>query len=81
MALYITEECIICDACVVPCPNQAISRGQPYLIDPEKCTECVGAHDEKQCVKVCPVDCILPDPNHPESQEELLTKYKTLHPA
>lgn len=82
MALYITEECIACDACVAPCPNQAISRGEPiYVIDPNKCTECVGAHDEKQCVKVCPVDCIIPDVNKKETQDELLAKYHKLHPA
>jgi hypothetical protein len=28
---------------------------------------------------VCPADCILPDPNHQESKEELLAKYNMLH--
>lgn len=82
MALTITDECIACDACVAPCPNQAITAGNPvYLINYERCTECVGAHEEKQCVKVCPVDCIIPDPEHVESQEELLAKYERLHAA
>ena len=41
------------------CPNEAISQGEEiYVIDPSKCTECVGHYDEPQCVQVCPVDCI-----------------------
>ena len=75
MALYITDECISCDACVSECPTEAITEGDPiYIIDAEKCTECVGFFDESQCVAVCPVDCCVPDPNHEESKEELLEK-------
>jgi len=49
MALIITDDCTACDACVEPCPNDAIAAGSPiYVIDPAKCTECVGAHDEPQ---------------------------------
>jgi hypothetical protein len=29
-------------------------------------------------VDVCPVDCIIPDTNHPESKEELQRKYQEL---
>jgi len=80
MAYHITEECISCDACVSECPNDAISEGDPiYLIDPDKCTECVGFFDEPQCVAVCPVDCCVPDPDHKETQEQLLEKKKKLH--
>ncbi len=80
MALYITEDCIACGACPPECPNEAISEADPiYIIDPNKCTECVGAYDEPQCVSVCPVDCIPPDPNHRETKEQLLEKYKRLH--
>jgi len=65
MALMINEECIACDACVPECPNDAISEGDPiYIIDPNLCTECVGFFDEPQCIEVCPVDCIIPDPDH-----------------
>ena len=32
-----------------------------YFIVPEKCTECVGFHEEPQCAAVCPVDCCIPD--------------------
>jgi hypothetical protein len=28
---------------------------------------------------VCPADCIVPDPNHVESREELQAKYEMLH--
>ena len=80
MALIITDECISCGACVSECPNDAISEGDPiYEIDPDKCTECVGFFDEPQCVEVCPVDSIIPDPDHQENHEELLAKKKKLH--
>ena len=45
-----------------------------YVIDPARCTECVGHHDEPQCVVVCPVECIDPDPAYPESHADLLSK-------
>ncbi len=80
MALMITDDCTACDACVDPCPNDAITAGSPiYVIDPLKCTECVGAHDEPQCKDVCPADCIVPNPDFRESREELLAKYESLH--
>jgi formate hydrogenlyase subunit 6/NADH:ubiquinone oxidoreductase subunit I len=31
-----------------------------------------------QCVKVCPVRAIVPDPEHRESREELQSKYERL---
>jgi ferredoxin len=80
MALKITDDCTSCDACVEPCPNTAISAGSPvYVIDAAKCTECVGAHDEPQCIGVCPADCIIPDPDHAETKEQLQAKYEILH--
>ena len=45
-----------------------------FVIDPALCTECVGHYDEPQCVVVCPVECIDPDPAHPESHDQLLAK-------
>jgi ferredoxin len=81
MALMITEECTSCGACVEDCPNEAISEGDPvYVIAAEKCTECAGFHEEPQCVAVCPVECIIPDPAHQETKEELLAKKARLHP-
>ncbi|MBE9510469.1 MAG: YfhL family 4Fe-4S dicluster ferredoxin [Bacteroidetes bacterium] len=80
MALIINEECIACDACVPECPNDAISEDDPiYIIDPNLCTECVDFFEEPQCIEVCPVDCIIPDPDHQETKEELLNKKKRIH--
>ena len=70
MALMITDECINCDVCEPECPNDAISMGpEIYVIDPKKCTECVGHFDEPQCVQVCPVECIPIHPDHSETRE------------
>jgi ferredoxin len=80
MAFKITEECINCGACEPECPNQAISAGDEiYIIDPEKCTECVGHFDTSQCAAVCPVDCCIADPDHRETREELMSKYHRLN--
>lgn len=79
MSLMITDECINCDVCEPECPNHAISQGEEiYQIDPSLCTQCVGHYDEPQCQQVCPVDCIPLDPDHEESQEELMAKYKII---
>ncbi len=79
MALIITDECINCGACEPECPNDAITAGDEiYIIDVSKCTECVGHFDESQCAEVCPVDCCVPDPDHKESKEVLMEKYKKL---
>lgn len=79
MALKITDECINCDVCEPACPNQAIYQGeQIYEIDPNKCTECVGHFETPQCQQVCPVDCIPLDPNHVETHDQLMEKYRQL---
>ena len=79
MALFITDECINCDVCEPECPNGAIYQGEEiYIIEPALCTECVGHFETSQCVEVCPVDCIIVDPERPESREELLAKYRGL---
>lgn len=79
MALLINDECVNCGVCEPECPNEAITEGEDiYIIDPDKCTECVGHYDEPQCVDVCPVDCIPADPKHVETKEELQTKYERL---
>ena len=80
MALRIIEACTACDACKPVCPNEAISVGDPfYVIDPLRCTECVGAEEEPQCILVCPAACIDPDPDWPETPEELKEKYEAIH--
>lgn len=50
-----------------------------YYIVTDKCTECVGFHDEPQCAAVCPVDCCVPDEDNKESKEQLLQKKDSLH--
>lgn len=80
MALMIVEACTACDACEPVCPNEAINVGDPmYVIDPFKCTECVGADDEPQCKLVCPEECIIPHPDFVESEEELQAKYDSIN--
>lgn len=66
--------------CDPECPNEAISLGEEiYEIDADKCTECVGHYDEAQCVAVCPIDCINPDPEHKEDETTLLAKFHRMH--
>ena len=77
MALLITDECINCDVCEPECPNDAISQGEEiYVIDPKRCTECVGHFDQPQCVEVCPVDCI--PVGVVETREQLQLRYEAL---
>ncbi|OJY97463.1 MAG: ferredoxin [Lysobacterales bacterium 63-13] len=79
MALKITDQCINCDVCEPVCPNTAITPGREiYEIAPSSCTECVGHFDVPQCVEVCPVECIVLDPQFPESREQLQAKYAAL---
>ena len=79
MALLITDECINCDVCEPECPNGAITQGEEiYDIDPKLCTECVGHFETSQCVEVCPVECIISDPDYAENKEQLQNKYQAL---
>ena len=79
MALRIDDTCVNCDVCEPVCPNRAITMGpEIYVIDPHLCTECVGHFDEPQCVVVCPVECIDPDPAYPETEPMLLAKLARL---
>ena len=58
--------------------NNPVSDDLYYIVT-DKCTECVGWHEEPQCAAVCPVDCCVPDPDHEETEEELLNKKEKLH--
>jgi ferredoxin len=96
MSTMITEECINCGACEPECPNNAVYEGgtpweldgtthpavreDAYYIAAEKCTECVGFAAQEQCAAVCPVDCCVPDPDLPETEEQLLARAQRLHP-
>jgi ferredoxin len=79
MALMINEDCVNCMLCEPECPNGAISTGDGiYVIDPEKCTECVGYHDNSRCTEVCAVECIESNPDWIETREQLEIKAKRL---
>ena len=58
---------------------QAPVSDEFYYIVSNKCTECVGFHEEPQCAAVCPVDCCVPDPDFEEEKDELLAKKAWLH--
>ncbi len=96
MATIITDDCINCAACEPECPNTAIYQGDIeyeqdgvkhaalsadfFYIVGDKCTECVGFFDEEACAVVCPVDCCVPDPERPESEQLLIERARVLHP-
>ena len=42
-------------------------------------TECIGFYDTQTCVDVCPIACIEPHPEHVETQQQLLEKFKGLN--
>jgi len=43
MSLLINEDCVNCGVCEAECPKESISEGDDrYVLDWEKCTECVG---------------------------------------
>lgn len=58
--------------------NQPVSEDFYYIV-PDKCTECVGFHEEPQCAAVCPVDCCVDDPDRRETEEALLERKAKLH--
>ncbi|MGA7178673.1 MAG: 4Fe-4S binding protein [Thiobacillaceae bacterium] len=86
MALEIIESCVNCYACEPLCPNQAIYMACPhFLIDPDKCTECLGDFDDAQCSSICPIEGAIVDElgaaqNPPGSltgiSPEMLLKYQ-----
>ena len=92
MTLMITDDC---NACEIEYPNNAIytsdvtwdcnCEGHEVLnldhtyIATEKWSEWVGFYDEPQCIPACPSDAIVPDPDHQNTHEELLTKKEHLY--
>jgi len=58
---------------------QAPTQMDIYYIVTDKCTECVGFHDEPQCAAVCPVDCCVPDTDNPHTSDENLSKKASMH--
>ena len=64
MPRHINDNCRNCGLCVPVCPENAITEGAIYRIDPEKCTDC-GA-----CVEVCAYDAITDPPVIEEDEDE-----------
>ena len=60
--------------------SHAALNNELFYIVPEKCTECVGFFDQEQCAAVCPVDCCVPNPDDPETEEQLIAKARVIHP-
>ncbi|MDP2953753.1 MAG: YfhL family 4Fe-4S dicluster ferredoxin [Chloroflexota bacterium] len=81
MSYKITPDCISCGACEPECPNQAIAEGESiYIVDPTKCTECVGSYVSSRCAEVCPIDdCCVPDPEHKETKQVHLARWRKSH--
>lgn len=66
----ISSQCTACSACEPECPNVAISeKNGTFVINANKCSECIGHFEDPQCVAVCPVEntCVI-DPKHPRYQ-------------
>ncbi len=82
MSYIITDDCILCGSCEPACPNQAIRSGETkFIINPDRCTECVGAYPSSRCAEVCCTDACQPDPDRKETKEQLLKKWRSLHPG
>jgi ferredoxin len=55
LSYIITNDCIMCDACLPECPEGAISAGDPiYKIHAQLCTDC------GDCAEVCPTEACVP---------------------
>jgi ferredoxin len=81
MSLKINEYCVACGWCQQRCRNGAIKEGkESYIIDADRCTECVGWYKEPRCVEVCFMSACEPEPYHKESYDDLLAKFKRLYP-
>lgn len=52
MPRFINNDCVACGSCLPECAFGAISEGDIYVIDPEKCTDCAA------CEPVCPSNAI-----------------------
>ena len=77
MATMINERCINCGACEPVCPADGISKGDGggFIVDPARCTECVGFRAKQQCMAVCPIaQCCVPNPDRIETEEVLFER-------
>lgn len=85
MSFFIdNEQCIDCRICIPECPDGGISVNfgknnsnsnlGVYLIDNNKCTECIEYIRESKCASMCPVDAIYLKDS--ESEDILWNKWK-----
>ncbi len=82
MSYKITPDCISCGACEPECPNAAISEGENiYVINPDRCTECLGHFEASRCADVCPVEACVSDPAHKDTKEQLIARFKKINPG
>jgi ferredoxin len=84
VAYKINDDCLACGICNAArvCPNGAITEGDEIaVVDPSRCTECVGANPAPVCIPDCPAQAVMLDSAHQESREELLAKWRSLHPG
>lgn len=81
MAYKITDKCMNCGSCLEGCENKAIVEEEDRTyIDCTRCTECVGVYFSPMCVDLCSQGAPQPDLEHPETRDELLAKWKKMHP-
>ena len=52
--VFESGECIACDTCIAVCPEQALSRDNPFFIDRQKCSLCFS------CTENCPSNALRP---------------------
>ena len=80
-AIYAPEEAWkMSDGTTVADDNEHEAVSDDYFyIATDKCTECIGFHEEPQCAAVCPVDCCVDDEDNVETDDELLAKKDKLH--
>ncbi|MEZ4336059.1 MAG: hypothetical protein R3B82_05480 [Sandaracinaceae bacterium] len=70
MSTYITDDRIKLRGLRARVSEPGHHGGRGDLRDANLCTECVGFHGT-ECQAVCPVECCLPDPNNPETEDVL----------
>jgi hypothetical protein len=50
-----------------------------YVIDQDKCTECVGFFNYQRCVAICPIDCCVRNSKIILTEEALFERAKAVH--
>ena len=77
----LSGEILLHDGRIVDADSTNISiSDEIYYIAEDKCTECMGFHEEPQCAAVCPVDCCIPNLDNVESEDILFRKKNFMHP-